>query len=98
MCPRCYLKPGSDQVETFTSKYMSSYLARLKDANVAVRRGYAQALGALPAWLLVGSVDEVGVGVHQPGTGPQLLTHLCHWPHQAATITHWVTHPWSCLA
>ena len=41
------------------ARHMDAYLSRLHDPNVAVRRGYASALGALPSQLLQGRVDEV---------------------------------------
>ena len=44
----------------FREKQMSAYLTRLHDPNVAVRRGFASALGALPALLLGPQAEEVG--------------------------------------
>uniref|UniRef100_A0A7S3QWP0 Tubulin-specific chaperone D n=1 Tax=Dunaliella tertiolecta TaxID=3047 RepID=A0A7S3QWP0_DUNTE len=40
-------------------RHMDAYLTRLHDPNVAVRRGYASALGALPGRLLQGRAEEV---------------------------------------
>lgn len=42
------------------ARYVDAYLTSLHDANVAVRRGYAQALGALPRRMLAPRAEEVG--------------------------------------
>ncbi len=42
-----------------TPRYLDQYLTRLHDPNVAVRRGYALALGSLPLQLLRPVRDEV---------------------------------------
>lgn len=41
------------------SPQLDAYLSRLHDANVAVRRGYAQAVGTLPAWVLKPQAGQV---------------------------------------
>lgn len=43
----------------YTPRYLDQYLSRLHDPNVAVRRGYALALGSLPLQLLHPVRDEV---------------------------------------
>lgn len=48
-----------EQVAMFNAT-LDNYLSRLHDANVAVRRGYAQAVGTLPAWVLRPQAEEVG--------------------------------------
>jgi len=49
----------SDQEVAGFKHHMDAYLSRLHDPNVAVRRGYASALGALPGRLLCGRAEEV---------------------------------------
>lgn len=51
---------GDAEVAAF-QRHMDAYLSRLHDPNVAVRRGYASALGALPGRLLQGRAEEVCV-------------------------------------
>ena len=45
------------------SHFIDAYLSKLHDPNVAVRRGYALALGALPSWVLAPRLEEVCVCV-----------------------------------
>ena len=48
------------EVQAFSGQQLRSYITRLSDPNVAVRRGCAAALGALPAWILLPQLGEVG--------------------------------------
>lgn len=50
---------GGEEAAAFRSKQLQGYLTRLHDPNVAVRRGFAAALGALPAELLGPQAEEV---------------------------------------
>ncbi len=50
---------GPAAPQQVTQKYLSS----LQDANVAVRRGSAMALGVLPRWLLLSRAHEVIKGL-----------------------------------
>lgn len=47
------------EVASFSTRHLDAYLNRLHDANVAIRRGYAAAIGALPALLLQDRAEEV---------------------------------------
>ena len=56
---RAYVLSESDAA-SFREKHLNGYLTRLHDPNVAVRRGFASALGALPALLLGPRAEQVG--------------------------------------
>ncbi|KAG2492086.1 hypothetical protein HYH03_009582 [Edaphochlamys debaryana] len=55
---RAYLATDARAAAAFRTRYADAYLARLHDPNVAVRRGYAAALGCLPPQLLAPMLDE----------------------------------------
>ncbi|GLC39358.1 hypothetical protein PLESTM_000887300 [Pleodorina starrii] len=57
---RSYLAsdPRATAAASFRSRYLDSYLTRLHDPNVAVRRGYSLALGSLPQQLLRPVLEE----------------------------------------
>jgi hypothetical protein len=49
---RAYIEGKPEASALFHEKQVAGFLSRLHDPNVAVRRGYSAALGALPSGLI----------------------------------------------